>query len=138
MKIVQRRGDESGAEMKLGIVEKDGRMFVYFQKPGTDKAQLNGPHFIAASGIVFGDLELAVYHMNQNFSEFVNPAFADGEELKQLRAESAELRGAAVDPKELEQLRAGSVELERLREEGRERVRLRARLAELQSQDDAA
>ena len=136
MKIAHRQGDEGGAEMKFGVVLKDGRNFVYFFPPGTDSVNPNTPHFVIVSGVGYGDLTVQVDHLNNIVEKFVCPDFADREELKQLRAENRDLRRAVVEPKELEQLRAGCAELERLKKERREASRLRARLTELESQDD--
>ncbi len=132
MRITNRPGDPGGTEMRLAAVLKGERPAVYFLPPGVDKAQPNSPHFIAASGVVFGDMAPLAYNMDQNFSEFVNPAFADAEELKRLRVENAELRRGQIGDAELEGLRTAHAELERLREEKREAASLRTRLAELQ------
>ena len=138
MKITGRPGDPGGVEMRLAIVQKGEQASVYFLPPGTNKAQLNAPHFVVAPGTYFGDLDSLVYDMNQRFSEFVCRDFADGEELKRLRAENAKLRRGQIDERELEGLRTAHAELERLREEKREAASLRTRLAELEGPDDAA
>ena len=138
MKIVQRRDDEGGAEMKFGVVQKDGQVFVYFLPPGTDKVTPNEPHFVIASGITYGDLAAQVDYFNNVISKFVCPDFADREELKRLRAENRDLRRATVDPTELEQLRASGAELERLREKRHELSQLRARVTEMEDQGDGA
>ncbi len=134
MKIVKRPDDQGGAEMRLAVVEENGRLLVYFLPPGTDKAQRNAPHFIAGQGIIFGNLAPLVDSFNTTISEFVCPDFADGEKLKQLRIECDELRRCQIDEQELEGLRADRAELERLREEKREIASLRTRLAELVGQ----
>ncbi|MCZ6862978.1 MAG: hypothetical protein O7I42_22375 [Alphaproteobacteria bacterium] len=136
MKIVQRRGDEGGVEMDLSVVQEDGRIFVYFKKSGTDKANLNEAHFVIKPSIAYGDVGTWVFDFKTIVEEFICPDFADRAELEQLRAESAKWRGKVVDPTELEQLRADSAELERLREKQREASHHRARLNELESQLD--
>ena len=82
MRIVNRPGDPGGTEMQLAAVMVEGKGFVYFLPPGTNKAQLGAPHFVATPGVIFGDLAPLAYDMNGKFSEFVNPAFAGHEELK--------------------------------------------------------
>ena len=138
MKIVQLRGDESGSDMKLCVVQTDGRLFIYFQKPGTDKADIGAPYFVIKPGVTYGDITDLVFSLNITIEQFICPNFADGEELKQLRAESTKWLGEAVDPTELEQLRADSAELERMKEKRHEASQLRARLAELEAEADAA
>ena len=136
MKVVWRRGDEGGVKVAFDTVQKDGRIFVYFQKLGTGKANPNEPHFIIKPAIAYGDVGTWVFDFNAIVETFVCPDFADREELEQLRAESAKWLGQVVDPAELEQLRADSAELERLRENRREISQHRARLKELESQLD--
>ncbi len=135
MKIVKQRGDESGADMKLGVVQEDGRSFVYFLSAGTDTPNPEAPHFIIKPAIAYGDVGAWVFDFNAMVENFVCPDFADREELIKLRAESVKWQGTAAEPGELEKLRAESAELARIRENRTEAAKLRARLAELEGQE---
>ena len=136
MKIVRRRGDENGTDGEFRYVQRGGQTLIYFQKSGTDEVDRQGPHFVMAPNINYGDAHPLAHDLNGRIGEFVCPDFADHKELEHLRAESAKWQGKVVDPKELEQLRADSAELGRLREKQREASQHRARLKELESQLD--
>ena len=135
MKFVKYRDDKGGAEMKLGVVQKDGRLFIYFCPAGADKADIAAPHFVISPAITYGNAVAWLFDFDAMIEQFVCPDFAEREELEQLRAESLKWQGPAAEPGELEKLRADSSELARLREERREAAKIRARLAELEGQE---
>lgn len=136
MRIVSRRGAVGSAEMKLGIVQTDGQNFVYFLPAGAAKAQLNAPHFVIKSGIMYGDLVGHVEFFSGAIAEFVCPDFANHEELKALRIEYDRLKTSQITEQELEALRADRAELELYRADERERVQLKARQTALDTPRD--
>ena len=134
MRIVQRQGAEGGVEREFAVVHNGGRTLVYFSPAGASKVQLNAPHFVSGPSVPYGVVAANIDTLRNLFTEFVCPDFANGEELKQLRADCEELRRGQIDEQELERLRADRAELGRLQEEKREIASLRTRLAELEGQ----
>ncbi len=131
MRIVNQRGAMGGVERELAVVQVEGQTRVYFSPVGATKVQLSGPHFVAVPGTIFGDVAANVDALRNAFSEFVCPDFAGCEELKELRAEYADLKRSQISKEELEALRADRAELELYRAEERERAQMKARLAVL-------
>lgn len=131
MRIVNRQGDQGGVEREFAVVHNDGETLVYFSPAGASKVQLNGPHFVVAPSVPYGVAAGNIDLLRNLFTEFVCPDFADSEELKQLRAENAELRRSQPAAQELEGFRADREELELYRAEERERAQLKDRQAVL-------
>ena len=136
MRIVNRRGAMGGVEKELAVVQNDDGTFVYFKPVGATKVKLSGPHFVAQSGTIYGDVVANVDALRNAFSEFVCPDFAGCEELKELRAEYADLKRSQISKEELEALRADRAELGFYRAEERDRAQMKARLAVLDTPRD--
>lgn len=131
MKIVKQRGDAGGVEGEFVLVLKDNRLFVYFSPVGAVRVPPDAPHFVVETAAAYGDVEGHIDVLKHLFVEFVCPDFADGEELKELRAKYENLKRRRGSDQELEALRADRAELERMRLEERETAELKDRLVEL-------
>ena len=136
MRIVNQRGAVGGVERELAVVQVEGQTRVYFSPVGATKVQLSGPHFVAHTGTIYGDVAANVDALRNAFSEFVCPDFANHEELQTLRTEYDRLKASQTSEQEIKALRADRVELEFYREEERERAKLKARQAVLDTPRD--
>lgn len=136
MRIVSQRGALGGVERELAVVQVDGQTLVYFSPVGATTVQLSGPHFVAAPGTIYGDVHSATDTLRNLFSEFVCSDFANHEELKTLRVEYDRLKASQISEQEVKDLRADRAELAFYREEERERAKLKARQAVLDTPRD--